>query len=433
MPAAAEHACQPDGDVIRCFKLLPGESRYPSRTWNLSNALRGGSGKNGNCFVVVELILQDTPPSPLLPSVPFPRKSEPALSSKTAAARRKRKKSKNVWIFGFSMTDQLGQARMPKKKTATKKEAGHVAMCNPPSTICPAEAFFSSPGNASHVSAPAHIHPRNHDHDHGHPTTGDAACGLPDSCQTNRQSVNVGQLVTATGALQPYAAPLHGLPCLPDGPPLRNRVERPIRTTAIPPCHWPCCTSCAASPSNPNSPRSLMRRFCVMTIHVRRSLGCRSCRRAKNLTPNWSPRRRPPVETQPPPPLGPADFIHRLRSRNLQTPSAYRHAGAYQAPFKRRPLAAGGCFSPPLTPRWWWLDPNISRRDYHLRHRASIGHRHGRDPPPPSAETPSQSCHEALPFGHVSSHYLIDLETKSVTDDTKCPIPTTRLQPKLPT
>lgn len=271
-----------------------------------------------------------------------------------------------------------------KKRRPQKKKPGMwpcVILHRP--SVHVAEAFFSSPGNASHVSAPAHIHPRNHDHDHGHATTGDAACGLPDSCQTNRQSVNVGQLVTATGALQPYAAPLHGLPCLPDGPPLRNRVERPIRTTAIPPYHWPCCTSCAASPSNPNSPRSLMRRFCVMAIHVRRSLGYRSCRRAKNLTPNWSPRRRPPVETQPPPPLGPADFIHRLRSRNLQTPSAYRHAGAYQAPFKRRPLAAGGCFSPPLTPRWWWLDPNISRRDYHLRHQASIGHRHGRDPPPP--------------------------------------------------
>lgn len=132
-------------------------------------------------------------------------------------------------------------------------------------------------------------------------------------------------------------------PALPARWSLRNRVERPIRTTAIPPCHWPCCTSCAASPSNPNSPRSLMRRFCVMTIHVRRSLGCRSCRRAKNLTLNWSPRRRPPVKTQPPPSLVPADFIHLFCSRNLQTPSAYRHAGAYQAPSKRRPLAAGGC------------------------------------------------------------------------------------------
>lgn len=52
---------------------------------------------------------------------------------------------------------------------------------------------------------------------------------------------------------------------------------------------------------------------------------------------------------------------------------------------------------------------------------------------PPSAETPSQSRHEALAFGHVSSHHLTDLETKSVTDDTKCPSPTTRLQPSLPT
>lgn len=88
----------------------------------------GGSGKNGNCFVV-ELILQDTPPSPPLPSVPFPRKSEPALSNKTAATMRKRKKGKNVWIFGFSMTDQLGQARMPKKKDGHKKRSracGHV-------------------------------------------------------------------------------------------------------------------------------------------------------------------------------------------------------------------------------------------------------------------------------------------------------------------
>lgn len=50
-----------------------------------------------------------------------------------------------------------------------------------------------------------------------------------------------------------------------------------------------------------------------------------------------------PSKTQPPPPLGPAGFTHRLCSRNLQTPSAYRHTGAYQAPFKRRPLAAGGC------------------------------------------------------------------------------------------
>lgn len=115
---------------------------------------------------------------------------------------------------------------------------------------------------------------------------------------------------------------------------------------------------------------------------------------------------------------------------SISIPACGRIPGTLQT----TPTRSGWLLPPPLTPRWWWLDPNISRRDYHLRHRASIGHRHGRDPPhPPSAENPSQSCYEALPFGHVSSHHLIDLETKSVTDDTKCSIPTTRLQPKLPT
>lgn len=114
IPAAAEHACQPDGDVIRCF----------TSAWRIEMSIenlefvraRGGFGQE-------RTLLRCRPP---LPSVP--RKSEPALSSKTAAAMRKRKKAKNIWMF--SVFDQLGQARMPKKKEDGHKKrtraCGHV-------------------------------------------------------------------------------------------------------------------------------------------------------------------------------------------------------------------------------------------------------------------------------------------------------------------
>jgi len=145
----------------------------------------------------------------------------------------------------------------PRFWTAQKCGRG---MCNPSSSICTccrSFGFVSSRGNPTHpTSAPRLVHPqkpstmRQSAMPYVRPplvpsTPGPSTFLCAPRCCC-RQSVEVGQLVTATRALQPYKIPFLGLM-----DPLRNGVERPIRTTAIPPCHWPRCTTCAASPSNP--------------------------------------------------------------------------------------------------------------------------------------------------------------------------------------
>ncbi|KAK0748930.1 hypothetical protein B0T18DRAFT_95383 [Schizothecium vesticola] len=295
--------------------------------------------------------------------------------------------------------------------------------------------FFAGQPNSSHVSAPAQPSPKKTIHDG---TIGDALRAaslslvntrslhlfmrtevmLPTACQ-GWAARNGDESPTA---LQAPRIGFHGLMDPPPQPSREANSDHGYTSMPLAMLHdvrriykQPQDRTCGDSASWRSTFAAALVAALADEVAISLPIGC--------------PRRRHLVKAQVSPShhhhwTAPADFEHRLCSQNLQSPLAYRHAGANQAPFKRRPLA-GGC-SRALHPKMVVVGPK-SRRDYHLHYETSTITL-AEIPPPPLPPLPNPAV-KASRLGHASPHRLTDSDAGLVTDVTKYPMPAIRLQP----
>jgi hypothetical protein len=202
---------------------------------------------------------------------------------------------------------------------------------------------------------------------------------------------------------------------------LRRRVERAIRTAAIPPCHWLYSKTRAASPSNPkiahaeilrhDDPRSpqLWLPLLQTRPRSRSQLAAHVDDILSRLKSHLAT-----ITTGQPRPISNIACAPRICNHHQHT--GMRAHTRHPSNDARSKVAAPA----PSTSRWWWLDPNLPEAT-----TCTTGdhHHHGRKSPLPNPAV------EALPPGHALPHHLTDPDTGLVTDVTKYPMPATRLQP----